>query len=36
MEDSRIPVWMVNAETDLEDGRISSCVSQPRENVFAG
>ena len=37
MEDSRIPVWMVNAEKDLEDGsNIQVVVSQPRENVFAG
>ena len=37
MEDSRIPVWMVNAETTNEDGsEIQVIVSQPRENVFAG
>jgi hypothetical protein len=37
MEDSRIPVWMINAETDLEDGsNIQVVVSQPKENVFAG
>ena len=37
MEDSRIPVWMLNAEKDLEDGsNIQVVVSQPRENVFAG
>jgi len=37
MEDSRIPVWMINAETDLaEGGNIQVVVSQPRENVFAG
>jgi len=37
MEDSRIPVWMVNAETTNEDGsELQVIVSQPRENVFAG
>jgi len=37
MEDSRIPVWMVNAETTNEDGsEFQVVVSQPRENVFAG
>jgi len=37
MEDSRIPVWMVNAETTNEDGsEFQVIVSQPRENVFAG
>jgi len=37
MEDSRIPVWMLNAEKDLEDGSsFQVVVSQPRENVFAG
>jgi len=37
MEDSRIPVWMINAETDLEaGGSVQVVVSQPRENVFAG
>ncbi len=37
MEDSRIPVWMVNAETTNEDGSaLQVIVSQPRENVFAG
>mgnify|MGYP005629000845 FL=1 len=37
MEDSRIPVWMVNAETTQADGsEIQVVVSQPRENVFAG
>ena len=37
MEDSRIPVWMVNAEKDLEDGgNVQVIVSQPKENVFAG
>jgi len=37
MEDSRIPVWMVNAETTLEDGgNFQFIVSQPRENIFAG
>jgi len=37
MEDSRIPVWMINAETTNEDGsEFQVVVSQPRENVFAG
>ena len=37
MEDSRIPVWMVNAEKTQADGsEIQVIVSQPRENVFAG
>ena len=37
MEDSRIPVWMVNAETTNEDGsEFQVVVSQPRENIFAG
>jgi len=37
MEDSRIPVWMINAETDLEaGGSVQVVVSEPKENVFAG
>jgi len=37
MEDSRLPVWMVNAETTNADGsELQVIVSQPRENVFAG
>ena len=37
MEDSRIPVWMLNAEKDLEaGGNIQVVVSQPKENIFAG
>jgi hypothetical protein len=37
MEDSRIPVWMINAETTNEDGsEFQVVVSQPRENIFAG
>jgi len=37
MDESRIPVWMINAETDLEDGsNIQLVISQPKENVFAG
>jgi hypothetical protein len=32
MEDSRIPVWMVNAEKD----NIQVVISQAKENVFAG
>ncbi len=36
-EDSRIPVWMVNAEKDLESGgNFQLIVSQPKENIFAG
>ena len=37
MEDSRIPVWMLNAEKIQEDGSsIQIIASQPRENVFSG
>ena len=37
MEDSRIPVWMINAETDLKDGsNLQVVASQPKENVFVG
>ena len=37
MEDSRIPVWMLNAEKELEDGsNVQVVLSQPKENVFAG
>jgi len=37
MEDSRIPVWMINSEKIQEDGSsIQVIVSEPRENVFAG
>ena len=37
MDESRIPVWMINAETDLEDGsNVQVVISQPKENVFAG
>jgi len=37
MEDSRIPVWMINAETTNADGsEFQVIISQPRENVFAG
>ncbi len=37
MDESRIPVWMINAETDLEDGgNLQVVLSQPKENVFAG
>jgi len=37
MEDSRIPVWMLNSEKYLEDGgQFQMILSQPRENVFAG
>ena len=37
MEDSRIPVWLVNAEKDLDDGgQFQVVVGQPRENFFSG
>jgi len=37
MEDSRIPVWMINGEKIQEDGSsIQVILAQPRENVFAG
>ncbi len=37
MEDSRIPVWMINAETTIEDGtEFQVILSQPKENLFAG
>jgi hypothetical protein len=37
MEDSRIPVLMLNAETQLEDGSsIQAVISEPKENIFAG
>jgi len=37
MEDSRIPVWMINAEKYQDNGSsVQFVVSQPRENVFAG
>ncbi|MBT5268580.1 MAG: hypothetical protein HOL70_03955, partial [Candidatus Marinimicrobia bacterium] len=37
MDESRIPVWMINVEADLEDGsNLQVVVSQPKENVFAG
>jgi len=37
MEDSRIPVWMINAERPTEDGgSFQFVVSQPRENIFTG
>jgi len=37
MEDSRIPVWMINGEKIQDDGSsVQVIVSQPRENVFAG
>jgi hypothetical protein len=36
-EDSRIPTWMINAETELENGsNLQFIVSQPKENIFAG
>ena len=37
MEDSRIPVWMINTETTLPDGgNFQVIVSEPRENIFSG
>ena len=37
MEDSRIPVWLVNAEKELDDGgQFQVVVGQPRENYFSG
>jgi len=37
MEDSRIPVWMINAETTNEDGsEFQVVVSQPKSNFIAG
>jgi len=37
MEDSRIPVWMVNAETDLpEGGNVQMVISQAKSSQFAG
>jgi len=37
MEDSRIPVWMLNAEKATEDGgNFQFIISQPKENIFAG
>ena len=37
MEDSRIPVWLVNAEKNLDDGgQFQVVVGQPRENFFSG
>jgi len=37
MEESRIPVWMLNAEKYLGNGdNIQFVIAQPKENVFAG
>jgi hypothetical protein len=37
MEDSRIPVWMLNAEKTFDDGgNFQFIISQPKENIFAG
>jgi len=37
MEDSRIPVWMMNVNVPVGDsGNVQVIASQPRENVFAG
>ena len=36
-EDARIPVWMLNAEKEFDDGsNIQVIISQPRESIFAG
>ena len=37
MEDSRIPVWMINAEKIQDDGSsVQFVLSQPKENIFPG
>jgi len=37
MEDSRIPVWMVNAETDAADGgNLQFIISESKSSIFAG
>jgi len=37
MEDSRIPVWMINAEKDVADGgSFQVILSEPKGSVFAG
>ena len=37
MEDSRIPVWMINAEKTLEDGGVAQLIiSESKANVIAG
>jgi hypothetical protein len=37
MEDSRIPVWMLNAEGELPTGgNLQLVISQPKSSVFAG
>jgi len=37
MEDSRIPVWMINAETDLvAGGNVQMVISQAKSSQFAG
>jgi len=37
MDESRIPVWSINAEKILADGSsIQAVLAQPKENIFAG
>lgn len=37
LEDSRITVWMLNAEKDLANGgNVQVVIFQPKENIFAG
>jgi hypothetical protein len=37
LEDSRIPVWMINAEIDTDSGaNVQFILSEARENIFAG
>jgi hypothetical protein len=36
MEDSRIPVWMINAETDTDNGNWQFIVSEGKSSHFAG
>jgi len=37
MDESRIPVWMINAERYFDNGgNVQVVISQPRENIFPG
>ena len=37
MEDSRIPVWMINSEKALDNGgNFQVILAEPKENIFAG
>jgi hypothetical protein len=36
MEDSRLPIWMINAETDIEGGNVQLILSEARGNKIAG